>query len=154
MPHLLTEPYRARCHRSSNSQAQALNQLLKANFCYDWRDRTLLGSISDPRKLEREYRWSWHEPSAHAQTQVWQCLRWDQAAAKLMKERNPRLVGLTPQEALQALKVELKEYHKGADPFNCKICKHENIQDWFLAVQKDETIHGKAETPPVVSPPA
>ncbi|KAG1728339.1 hypothetical protein EDB19DRAFT_1941282 [Suillus lakei] len=31
-----------------------------------------------------------------------------------MKERNPRLVGLTPREALQVLKIELKEYHKGA----------------------------------------
>ncbi|KAG1748346.1 ribonuclease H-like domain-containing protein [Suillus paluster] len=74
----------------------------------------------------------------HEYGDVYNGVRSDQAAAKLMKERNPRLAGLTPQEALQALKVELKEYRKGADPFNCKIRKHENVRDWWLAVQKDE----------------
>ncbi|KAG2158711.1 uncharacterized protein EDB93DRAFT_1076704, partial [Suillus bovinus] len=74
----------------------------------------------------------------HEYGDVYDVVRSDQAAAKLMKERNPRFTGLTPREALQALKVELKEYHKGADPFNCKIRKHENVRDWWLAVQKDE----------------
>ncbi|KAG1748531.1 hypothetical protein EDD22DRAFT_1003872 [Suillus occidentalis] len=37
-----------------------------------------------------------------------------------------------------ALKVELKEYWKGADPFNHKIHKYEKVRDWWLAVQKDE----------------
>ncbi|KAG1724896.1 uncharacterized protein EDB91DRAFT_1062575 [Suillus paluster] len=76
----------------------------------------------------------------HEYGDVYDVVKSDQAAAKLMKERNPRLAGLTPQDALQALKVELKEYHKGADPFNRKICKHENIRDWWLAVQKDENV--------------
>ncbi|OAX43104.1 hypothetical protein K503DRAFT_234294 [Rhizopogon vinicolor AM-OR11-026] len=56
-----------------------------------------------------------------------------------MKEGNPRLAGLTPREALKSLKLELKEYHKGTDPSNRKIRKHENIRDWWIAaVQKDE----------------
>ncbi|KAG1869563.1 hypothetical protein F4604DRAFT_1926958 [Suillus subluteus] len=56
-----------------------------------------------------------------------------------MKERNPRLAGLTPREALQSMKVELKEYCKGADPFIRKPRKNENVRDWWLAaVQKDE----------------
>ncbi|KAG0694188.1 hypothetical protein DFH29DRAFT_880870 [Suillus ampliporus] len=62
----------------------------------------------------------------HEYGDVYDRVRSDQAAAKLMKERNPHLVGLTLREALQALKVKLKEYHKGADPFNHKIHKHEN----------------------------
>ncbi|KAG2132129.1 uncharacterized protein EDB93DRAFT_1340200 [Suillus bovinus] len=74
----------------------------------------------------------------HEYDDVYDGVRSDQATTKLMKERNPHFTGLTPQEALQALKVKLKEYHKGADPFNRKICKHENVRDWWLAVQKDE----------------
>ncbi|KAG2344826.1 hypothetical protein BDR05DRAFT_831433, partial [Suillus weaverae] len=46
--------------------------------------------------------------------------------------------------ALQALKVELKEYRKGVDPFNHKIRKHENIRDWWLAAQKDENARALA----------
>jgi len=53
-------------------------------------------------------------------------------------KRNPRLAGLTPREALWSLKLELKEHRKGTDPFNRKIRKHESIQDWWIAVQKDE----------------
>ncbi|KAG1825476.1 uncharacterized protein BJ212DRAFT_1294907 [Suillus subaureus] len=39
-----------------------------------------------------------------------------------------------------SLKVKLKEYCKGADPFNRKPCKNKNVQDWWLAVQKDENV--------------
>jgi len=74
----------------------------------------------------------------HEYSDVYDGMRSDKAAAKLMQERNPRLAGLTPREALESLKVELKEYRKGADPFNRKIRKHENIREWWLAVQKDE----------------
>jgi hypothetical protein len=65
-------------------------------------------------------------------------MRSDHDAANIMKKRNPRLAGLTPREALKSLKLELKEYRKGTDPFNRKIRKHENIRDWWIAVQKDE----------------
>jgi len=63
----------------------------------------------------------------HEYSDVYDGMRSDKADAKLMQERNPRLAGLTPREALESLKVELKEYRKGADPFNRKICKHKNI---------------------------
>lgn len=74
----------------------------------------------------------------HEYGDVYDGVRSNQVAAKLMNERNPRLAGLTPREALQSMKVELKEYYKGTDPFNRKPRKNENVRDWWLAVQKDE----------------
>ncbi|KAG1724912.1 hypothetical protein EDB19DRAFT_291406 [Suillus lakei] len=90
---------------------------------------------ASPNENTAEYRWSWHEYG-----DIYDGVKSDQATAKLMKERNPRLAGLTPREVLQVLKVELKEYCKGVDPFDRKICKHENFRDWRLAVQKDENV--------------
>ena len=56
----------------------------------------------------------------------------------IMKERNPRLAHLTPSQALAALKMELKAYATGDDPFDREFRVGETVRAWWVAVQKKQ----------------
>lgn len=56
----------------------------------------------------------------------------------VMQQRNPRLAGISPRDALSRLKVELKGYIKEQEPFNRRFRDGQTVLSWWTIVQKDE----------------
>jgi hypothetical protein len=55
-----------------------------------------------------------------------------------MLKRNVALAHIHPADAVDSLRKELRECHKGRSPFNRRVRDSENAREWWATVGKDE----------------